>query len=116
MTTAASCTTTSTTMDMDGGITEDNTAATAVSQLISNLLLLRPGNDETRAQYMKALPALLGVGGGYQQQVSPSTTAEDAGQLLSYSLMHPALSAADKAQVSVLCTYRWFGLFCFGHL
>ena len=65
-----------------------------VSKLINGLLLLRSGNEEAKNQYMKAIPNILG------KTSESSIQVEETSPLLSYSLIHPALSANDKAQVT----------------
>ncbi|KAK9511494.1 hypothetical protein O3M35_000137 [Rhynocoris fuscipes] len=57
----------------------------AMTQTLIHLPLLRPGNSETRAIYLALVPALLAY------SMETGTLVEEARQLLSYVLIHPAL-------------------------
>ena len=59
--------------------------------LLSRLPLLKPGNGEAKAAYLALLPCLL------SQALDGRRQAEEARQLLSYALIHPALNADDRA-------------------
>lgn len=62
----------------------------AVRQLLLHLPLLRPGNCEAKARYLAAIHAALG------HAVETGAHIEEARQLLSYSLIHPAISNEDR--------------------
>lgn len=57
----------------------------AMAQTLVHLPLLRPGNSEARLVYLALVPALLGY------SMETGTLVEEARQLLSYVLIHPAL-------------------------
>uniref|UniRef100_A0A224XLQ0 Putative rna-binding protein involved in translational regulation n=1 Tax=Panstrongylus lignarius TaxID=156445 RepID=A0A224XLQ0_9HEMI len=61
------------------------TEEVAMTQTLIHLPLLRPGNSETRAIYLALVPALLAY------SMETGTLVEEARQLLSYVLIHPAL-------------------------
>ncbi|XP_054712134.1 protein Smaug homolog 1-like [Uloborus diversus] len=69
---------------------------TAVSQLLSHLPLLRPGNEEAKAQYLRLIPKILA------HSIGHSIHIEESRQLLSYSLIHPAISNEDRCTLN-----RW---------
>lgn len=68
---------------MSGLLSE--TEEVAMTQTLIHLPLLRPGNSETRAIYLALVPALLAY------SMETGTLVEEARQLLSYVLIHPAL-------------------------
>lgn len=61
-----------------------------VSPLLNHLLLLRPGNADAKACYLSLIPRVLGAA------VETGINIEAARQLLSYSLIHPAISTDDR--------------------
>lgn len=65
-------------------------AETAMAQLLQHLPLLRPGNNEARSRYISVIPRVL------SHATETGSHLEEARQLLSYSLIHPALSNEDK--------------------
>ncbi|KFM64357.1 Protein Smaug-like protein, partial [Stegodyphus mimosarum] len=67
---------------------------TAVSQLLSHLPLLRPGNDDAKAQYLALIPKILA------HSIRHSVHIEESRQLLSYSLIHPAISNEDRCTLT----------------
>ncbi len=67
----------------------------AVSQLLACLPLLRPGNDEAKAEYLRILPKIL------SHSVENGCHIEESRQLLSYSLIHPAMSSKDRSQLTL---------------
>ena len=70
----------------------------AVSQLLACLPLLRPGNVEAKTEYLKILPLIL------NHSVENGCHIEESRQLLSYSLIHPAMTTSERSQLSVwLC-------------
>ncbi|XP_065347236.1 protein Smaug homolog 1 isoform X2 [Cloeon dipterum] len=64
--------------------------ALPVAPLLNHLLLLRPGNHEAKACYLSQIPRVLGA------SISSNTNIEAARQLLSYSLIHPAIGTDDR--------------------
>lgn len=67
---------------------------TAVSELLSHLPLLRPGNEEAKAQYLELIPKILA------HSIRHSVHIEESRQLLSYSLIHPAISPEDRCSLT----------------
>lgn len=67
---------------------------TAVAQLLSHLPLLRPGNEEAKAQYLELIPKILA------HSIRHSVHIEESRQLLSYSLIHPAISNDDRCSLT----------------
>ncbi|KAK3907985.1 Protein Smaug-like protein 1 [Frankliniella fusca] len=65
-------------------------AEIAMSQLLQHLPLLRPGNNEARSRYIAVIPRVL------SHATETGSHLEEARQLLSYSLIHPALTNDDK--------------------
>ncbi|KAG8198167.1 hypothetical protein JTE90_006917 [Oedothorax gibbosus] len=63
---------------------------TAVSQLLSHLPLLRPGNREAKDSYLALIPKILA------HSIRHGVHIEESRQLLSYSLIHPAISSDDR--------------------
>ncbi|KAF4530457.1 hypothetical protein B566_EDAN018608 [Ephemera danica] len=61
-----------------------------VAPLLNHLLLLRPGNADAKACYLSLIPRVLGAA------VETGVNIEAARQLLSYSLIHPAISTDDR--------------------
>ena len=66
--------------------------ASAVSSLLAHLPLLRPGNAEAKAEYLAILPKVLA------HSIENSCHIEESRQLLSYSLIHPAITPDERAQ------------------
>ncbi|XP_059472767.1 protein Smaug homolog 1 [Neocloeon triangulifer] len=64
--------------------------ALPVAPLLNHLLLLRPGNAEAKACYLALIPRVLGAA------VNSGCNIEAARQLLSYSLIHPAIGSDDR--------------------
>ncbi|XP_028934786.1 protein Smaug homolog 1 isoform X1 [Ornithorhynchus anatinus] len=63
--------------------------------LLSHLPLLKPGNLEAKAEYMKLLPMVLVHSIEHNQHV------EQSRQLLSYALIHPATSLEDRSALAL---------------
>jgi hypothetical protein len=70
----------------------------AVSQLLAHLPLLRPGNMEAKAEYLKIIPKVLAHSIDYGIHI------EESRQLLSYSLIHPAINSDERSQFTL-----WLG-------
>lgn len=68
---------------------------TAVTQLLSHLPLLRPGNEDAKAQYLSLIPKILA------HSIAHSVHIEESRQLLSYSLIHPAISSEDRRSLTL---------------
>lgn len=66
-----------------------------VSQLLTHLPLLRPGNVDAKSQYLALLPRVLG------HSLEHNVHMEESRQLLSYSLIHPALSHDDRRSLTL---------------
>ncbi|XP_078452517.1 protein Smaug homolog 1-like isoform X3 [Lampetra planeri] len=62
----------------------------AVPLLLSHLPLLKPGNADAKAGYLALLPRALA------QALDTGRRVDEARQLLSYALIHPALDADDR--------------------
>ncbi|CAH1792402.1 unnamed protein product [Owenia fusiformis] len=70
----------------------------AVSQLLAHLPLLQPGNTDAKAEYLKILPKIL------NHSIENATHIEESRQLLSYSLIHPAINSEERSQFTI-----WLG-------
>nr|XP_033809270.1 protein Smaug homolog 1 isoform X2 [Geotrypetes seraphini] len=66
-----------------------------ISQLLIHLPLLKPGNLEAKAEYMKLLPKILAHSIEHNQHI------EESRQLLSYALIHPATSLDDRSALAM---------------
>ncbi|XP_071440918.1 protein Smaug homolog 1 [Hetaerina americana] len=66
----------------------------ALRQLLTHLPLLRPGNAEAKARYLAVIPTVLG------QSVETGVHVEESRQLLSYSLIHPAISSEERRSLT----------------
>lgn len=62
----------------------------AVSHLLSHLPLLRPGNREAKDRYLGLIPKILA------HSIRHGVHIEESRQLLSYSLIHPAIPNEDR--------------------
>ncbi|XP_071963574.1 protein Smaug homolog 1-like [Antedon mediterranea] len=71
---------------------------TAIEQLLSHLPLLQPGNVEAKKQYLNIIPKILA------HSLEGSIHLDECRQLLSYLLIHPALSNDERGSL----TY-WLG-------
>ncbi|XP_018414902.1 PREDICTED: protein Smaug homolog 1 [Nanorana parkeri] len=68
---------------------------TVISQLLTHLPLLKPGNMDAKMEYMKLLPKLLAHSIEHNQHI------EESRQLLSYALIHPATSLDDRSALAM---------------
>ncbi|KAK0086293.1 hypothetical protein PV325_001840 [Microctonus aethiopoides] len=66
----------------------------AINQLLSHLPLLRPGNVECKQCYLVAIPELV------SHCVSTGQYTEQTQQLLSYTLIHPAITSQDRRSLT----------------
>ncbi|CAL4058781.1 unnamed protein product, partial [Meganyctiphanes norvegica] len=64
------------------------------SELLHHLPLLRPTNTEAKLQYLSIIPKVLAH--AVTSGVGQPAALENARQLLSYSLIHPAISAEER--------------------
>ncbi|XP_003742259.1 protein Smaug homolog 1 [Galendromus occidentalis] len=62
----------------------------SASQLVVHLPLLRPGNDNAKQVYLEQIPIALSTA------VDTCLEVEEARQLLSYALIHPALGSEER--------------------
>ncbi|XP_038071436.1 protein Smaug homolog 1-like isoform X2 [Patiria miniata] len=67
---------------------------TAVAQLLSHLPLLRPGNNDVKQEYLNLIPKIL------LHSVENSQHLEESRQVLSFLLIHPALSNEDRSSLA----------------
>ncbi|XP_067119817.1 protein Smaug homolog 1 isoform X2 [Centruroides vittatus] len=73
----------------------NETKENAVVQLLSHLPLLRPGNNEAKLQYLSLIPKIL------SHSIENCVHIEESRQLLSYSLIHPAISNDDRRSLTL---------------
>uniref|UniRef100_A0A8C5Q929 Protein Smaug homolog 1 n=1 Tax=Leptobrachium leishanense TaxID=445787 RepID=A0A8C5Q929_9ANUR len=66
-----------------------------ISQLLTHLPLLKPGNVDAKVEYMKLLPKILAHSIEHNQHI------EESRQLLSYALIHPATSLDDRSALAM---------------
>ena len=66
----------------------------AVAQLLSHLPLLRPGNNDVKQEYLNLIPKIL------LHSVENSQHLEESRQVLSFLLIHPALSNEDRGSLA----------------
>ncbi|XP_058422938.1 protein Smaug homolog 1 isoform X1 [Diceros bicornis minor] len=66
-----------------------------ISLLLTHLPLLKPGNLDAKAEYMKLLPQILAHSIEHNQHI------EESRQLLSYALIHPATSLEDRSALAM---------------
>ncbi|XP_077180144.1 protein Smaug homolog 1 isoform X2 [Paroedura picta] len=66
-----------------------------ISLLLTHLPLLKPGNIDAKAEYMKLLPKILA------HSIEHSQHIEESRQLLSYALIHPATSLEDRSALAM---------------
>ncbi|CAG5095680.1 Similar to samd4a: Protein Smaug homolog 1 (Xenopus laevis) [Cotesia congregata] len=66
----------------------------AINQILAHLPLLRPGNVECKQSYLSAIPELV------SHCVSTGQFTEQTQQLLSYTLIHPAITSPDRRSLS----------------
>ena len=62
----------------------------AINQLLTHLPLLKPGNVECKQRYLSVLPELI------SHCVTTGQYTEQTQQLLSYTLIHPAITSQDR--------------------
>ncbi|XP_014208090.1 protein Smaug homolog 1 [Copidosoma floridanum] len=74
------------------------TTEVAINQLLTHLPLLRPGNVECKQSYLMVIPELI------NHCVSTGQYTEQTQQLLSYTLIHPAITSQDRRSLS-----QWLG-------
>ncbi|KAL0127172.1 hypothetical protein PUN28_005451 [Cardiocondyla obscurior] len=79
--------------DYINSLTSESTEI-AINQLLTHLPLLKPGNVECKKSYLVAIPELV------NHCVSTGQYAEKTQQLLSYTLIHPAITTQDRRLLS----------------
>ncbi len=67
----------------------------AVNQLLSHLPLLQPGNDSAKCEYLNIIPKILA------HSIENGIHIEESRQLLSYSLIHPAINSDERSQFTL---------------
>jgi hypothetical protein len=67
----------------------------AINQLLTHLPLLRPGNVDCKQCYLVAIPELV------NHCVSTGQYTEQTQQLLSYTLIHPAITSQDRRTLTL---------------
>lgn len=72
---------------------------TVVALLLAHLPLLKPGNADAKAAYMRLLPLIL------SQSIEHGRHVEESRQLLSYALIHPATSMEDRSALALWLTH-----------
>lgn len=70
-----------------------------MKQLLRCLPLLRAGNAEARASYTQVMPKIL------QHSIENGCHVEESRQLLSYWLIHPALTPTERSHFSLWLTH-----------
>lgn len=70
----------------------------AISQLLSHLPLLHSGNTQAKTEYLKLIPIIL------SHSIEKGVFIEESRQLLSYSLIHPAITSDERSQFNM-----WLG-------
>lgn len=65
-----------------------------MKNMLFHLPLLHPGNEEAKYQYLSLIPKILA------HSIENSVHIEESRQLLSYSLLHPAISDEDRRSLS----------------
>ncbi|XP_066589369.1 protein Smaug homolog 1 isoform X2 [Prorops nasuta] len=67
----------------------------AINQLLTHLPLLRPGNVDCKQCYLVAIPELV------SHCISTGQFTEQTQQLLSYTLIHPAITSQDRRSLTL---------------
>lgn len=70
----------------------------AISQLLSHLPLLHSGNAQAKTEYLKLIPVIL------SHSIEKGVFIEESRQLLSYSLIHPAITSDERSKFNM-----WLG-------
>ncbi|XP_070578983.1 protein Smaug homolog 1-like [Ptychodera flava] len=71
----------------------------AVAQLLGHLPLLHPGNDDAKTRYLELIPKIL------RHSIENSIHLEESRQLLSYSVIHPALNEDERSSLTQWLTH-----------
>lgn len=66
----------------------------AINQLLTHLPLLKPGNIECKQCYLVAIPELV------SHCITTGQYTEQTQQLLSYCLIHPAITSQDRRSLT----------------
>ena len=70
-----------------------------MNHLLSHLPLLRPGNTQAKAEYLNIIPKVLA------HSIENGIHIEESRQLLSYSLIHPAITSEERSQFTLWLTH-----------
>ena len=70
----------------------------AISQLLNHLPLLHSGNAQAKTEYIKLIPIIL------SHSIEKGVFIEESRQLLSYSLIHPAITSDERSKFNM-----WLG-------
>lgn len=70
----------------------------AISELLSHLPLLHSGNTQAKTEYLKLIPIIL------SHSIENGVFIEESRQLLSYSLIHPAITSDERSKFNM-----WLG-------
>ena len=70
----------------------------AISQLLNHLPLLHSGNAQAKTEYLKLIPVIL------SHSIEKGVFIEESRQLLSYSLIHPAITSDERSKFNM-----WLG-------
>ncbi|XP_077997423.1 protein Smaug homolog 1-like [Glandiceps talaboti] len=71
----------------------------AVAQLLGHLPLLHPGNTEAKNKYLELIPKIL------RHSIENVIHLEESRQLLSYSVIHPALNNEERSSLTQWLTH-----------
>ncbi|XP_006817055.1 protein Smaug homolog 1-like [Saccoglossus kowalevskii] len=72
---------------------------TAVAQLLGHLPLLHPGNADAKNEYLKLIPKIL------HHSIQNGIHLDESRQLLSYSVIHPALNNEERTSLTQWLTH-----------
>ncbi|KAL3874918.1 hypothetical protein ACJMK2_037870 [Sinanodonta woodiana] len=70
----------------------------AITQLLAHLPLLQVGNIRAKSEYLKIIPRVL------SHSIDKGVFIEESRQLLSYSLIHPAITSSERSKFTM-----WLG-------
>ncbi|WAR20467.1 SMAG1-like protein [Mya arenaria] len=77
---------------------QQETKEKAIQELLVHLPLLHSGNTEAKNEYLSLIPAILA------HSIKHGTFIEESRQLLSYSLIHPAITSEERSKFNL-----WLG-------
>lgn len=76
----------------------NETKESAIAKLLAHLPLLRAGNSQAKSEYLRLIPVILSY------SIENGAHIEESRQLLSYSLIHPAITSDERSQFTM-----WIG-------